>query len=171
VFLIAFFSCQKKKNSFLKPMPLKVFSADSHRVESYNFVGLSQFLNRKNDTLYIYNFWATWCEPCVEELPYFELMQEKYKNAPLKVFLVSLDFPKNIENRLLPFIVKNKIESEVVHLNDPDANAWIEKVNKEWSGAIPATLFIKNDSKLFFEQSFDEENLEQIIQTLLNKKS
>ena len=82
--------------------------------------------------------------------------------------LISLDFPKMVESSLLPFIETKNLQSEVYLLNDPDANRWIPKIDSLWSGAIPATLFVKKDKRLFFEQSFDAVQLEKEIVTLLN---
>ena len=148
-----------------KPKPLKVYTKDGVSIPSYDFKGLRYFLNQKNDTTYVVNFWATWCLPCVEELPYFEALQTKYKNQKVKVILVSLDMSKQIESRLIPFLIKKKIQSQVLVLNDVDANAWIEQVDQSWSGAIPATaIYNKNKSK-FHERSFNLETLEAEIFT------
>ena len=84
------------------------------------------------------------------------------------MILVSLDFPKMIESRVIPFIKNKNLQAEVVVLNDPDANSWIEKVAKEWSGAIPATIIYKNEKRKFYEQSFTEEELETEIKSFIN---
>ena len=59
-------------NVYSQSKPLKVYEKDGITLKSYNFDGLQPFLNQKNDTLYVINFWATWCVPCVKELPIFE---------------------------------------------------------------------------------------------------
>ncbi len=120
-----------------------------------------------SDTTYVINFWATWCKPCVKELPYFEELNANYKDKNVKVVLASLDFPKNIEKQVIPFIKKNNLQSEIVLLDDPDANSWIPKVSEKWSGAIPATIFIKGKKQLFFEKSFTYNELETELKTIL----
>lgn len=150
------------------PKPLKTYEIDEIKVNVFDFDRLEPYLNQKNDTLYVINFWATWCVPCIKELPHFEKLNQKYKGEKFKTILVSLDFPKMIESRLFPFIQKNKLQAEVVLLNDPDANSWIEKVAKEWTGAIPATIIYKNEKRTFYEQSFTEEELETEIKLHLN---
>jgi thiol-disulfide isomerase/thioredoxin len=131
-----------------------------------DYAGLEPMLSKQNDTTYIVNFWATWCAPCIKELPYFQQVHDSYKDKKVKVLLVSLDFERQIQSRLLPFIEKNKITPEVVVLNDPASNVWIDKVDPSWSGAIPATLFIKNDKRLFFEKEFTLEEIEKVINQL-----
>ena len=106
------------------------------------------------DTTYVINFWATWCGPCVKELPYFEELNALYDGQPFKQILVSLDDPKKLESKVIPFLTKNKIESKVVLLADGKANSWIDKVDPSWSGAIPITLILRGKQKKFYEQEF-----------------
>src|SRR5512142_2271974 len=95
------------------------FSQDSigqtiqNKVPTLNFNKFEPYLHRTTDTLYIVNFWASWCVPCREELPAFEKIGDKYSKMKVKVLLVSLDFPNQLETRLLPFIKKYKLKSEV----------------------------------------------------------
>ena len=134
----------------------------------YNFEELEPILNKQDDKTYVINFWATWCAPCVKELPYFEQLNAEYSDKNVEVILVSLDFPKLFESKLKPFIIKNKLESQVIALNDLDSNTWIPKVNKEWSGAIPATIIYNSDKKQFYERSFNYEEIEKELKQFLN---
>jgi len=134
-----------------------------------DFDGIEPLLNRKNDTLYVINFWATWCTPCVKELPYFEDVNKEFANKKVKVILVNLDFPNHYENRLIPFIKEKGIKSQVIMLDDPDANRWINLVHPSWSGAIPATLIYNRNERLFFEKAFERSELFEIINQLTNK--
>ncbi len=129
-----------------------------------DFDGLLPLLSSDSDTTYVVNFWATWCKPCVAELPYFEEYHEKYKNEKVKVLLISMDFPKQIEKKLVPFINNRDLQPEVVLLDAPDPNSWIDKVDPEWSGAIPITIIFKKDKRGFFEQSFH--SLEELEETI-----
>ncbi|MFN4122017.1 MAG: TlpA disulfide reductase family protein [Flavobacteriales bacterium] len=128
------------------------------------------FKHQNNDTLYDFNFWATWCAPCVKELPYFEKALEVYSKAPIRILLVSLDAKKKMDTQLMPFLEKRNLKNEVILLSHPNANEWIDKVSPDWSGAIPATVFMKRDQKAFYEQSFEEQELIDLIQTHLTKK-
>ena len=125
-----------------------------------------EILSDKN-TIYVVNFWATWCAPCVKELPHFEKLNSENKNV--KVVLVSLDFKKQYETALLPFLKRKKIQSEVVLLTDKDYNTWLPIVSKDWSGSIPATLIIKNDKKVFAERSFTSDaELNEFVNNSIN---
>jgi|TARA_R100000479_G_scaffold34767_1_gene15137 thiol-disulfide isomerase/thioredoxin len=140
----------------------------SVRIPSYDFETFQKkILQKNNDTTYVVNFWATWCKPCVKELPYFERINKEYADKKVKVILASLDFPNKVQSQVVPFIKKNKLHSEIVLLDDADANSWIPKVSEEWSGAIPATVIYKNDSRTFYEKSFTYEELKTEIQKIL----
>lgn len=129
-------------------------------------------LNKSDDNVYVINFWATWCGPCVKELPYFESLHDIYKNEErVKVVLVSLDFEKQIERRLIPFLNKHEIKSDVVLLLDPKESTWIDKVDPSWSGSIPITIIKSGDRRKFYEQVFHSpDELKGLIDPLLKTK-
>jgi thiol-disulfide isomerase/thioredoxin len=118
-----------------------------------------------NDTTFVINFWATWCQPCVKELPNFEQLQLNNKEKPVKVILVSLDFKSKLKSQVIPFVKQNNIKAEVYVINEADQQAFIEKLDKQWTGAIPATLFINTKSKkrLFFEKEFNYQELNKTL--------
>lgn len=131
------------------------------------FDELAPVFQADNDTTYVINFWATWCKPCVAELPYFIELHEKNKEKKFKMIFVSLDFPKQIEKKLIPFLKKNPLPGPVVVLDDPDANAWIPRVHPEWSGAIPATYTYQGKQNSFAERTFhDVTALSDWVETL-----
>lgn len=145
------------------PEPTRTITKDGITLNVYNFEALEPLLDQDCETLHVINFWATWCKPCVAELPYFERLHTE-KNIP--VTLISLDMPNIIESKLIPFIKKEALKSKVVVLDDPDANKWIPKISADWSGAIPATIIIKGEKRKFYEQSFTYETLNEAINTL-----
>lgn len=133
-----------------------------------DFDGLQQYLAEKDQTkTYVINFWATWCAPCVKELPYFEQLNVNYSQNQVEVILVSLDFPSQIDSKLKPFIKKHTLKSEVIVLNDVDSNTWIPKVNEDWSGAIPATLIYNKNKNVFYGRTFNYDELETELKRFL----
>lgn len=147
--------------------PAQSFAKGEHQVGLYPYAAFKPFLEAENDTTYIVNFWATWCKPCVEELPYFEALYQQYKDQKVRLILVSLDFEEQIQSKLLPFMIKNNLKGEVLVLSQDGMNDWIDKIDPSWSGALPATLIYNKDKRAFFEQSFDDKTLEQKLQLFL----
>lgn len=160
VFIMSFLlllSCAKKK----KENTDRAISENAE-IEVYDFDRLDSLLSSNTDKTLVVNFWATWCKPCIKELPYFEAAQAKYQ-GDIRVILVSLDFPEKLESQLIPFVHENDIQSQVLLLDDPYENEWIPKVDAAWSGAIPATLIISGPERIFYEKSFTQEELETEI--------
>ena len=114
-------------------------------------------------------FWATWCKPCIIEMPYFEEMAQE-NNADVEMVFVSLDYADKVDSKVKPFLTKKKIQSPVYLIDDLDYNKWIEKVDPRWSGAIPATVFVSPAGKrYFYEKEFEKEELNNLVKTLLNQ--
>jgi thiol-disulfide isomerase/thioredoxin len=137
-------------------------------LEIYDYAGFEKFLNLQDDKVHVINFWATWCAPCVKELPSFEKLNVEYKDKDVEVMLVSLDFPHLYDKKLKPFIRDKKLISKVIALDDADMNSWIPKVDDKWSGSIPATVIYRNNESHFYEQSFTYEELENEVKQFLN---
>lgn len=146
IILIALLSCLK-----VNAQNIPVYTADKLMERVSN-----------NDTFYIVNFWATWCGPCVGELPEFAKMEQYYSGKPVKVLLVSMDFKEEYAKKVTAFIKKKKLQSEVVWLNETNANVFIPKIEPAWQGSIPATLMIYNKTSYrnFFEGTIKAERLE-----------
>jgi thiol-disulfide isomerase/thioredoxin len=147
----------------------KVFAQSDENIPMVDFKQFEPMLHKSNDTTYVINFWATWCVPCRKELPEFQKLHENTSGEKIKILLVSLDFPKQIKTALLPFLEKNEITAPVILLNDPNSNAWIDKVDPKWTGSLPATLIYKGEAKQFFEEELDYKMLVQTIDKITIK--
>ncbi|QBZ98014.1 TlpA family protein disulfide reductase [Flavobacterium sangjuense] len=133
------------------------------------FANFEKAIIKNDDKIYVINFWATWCAPCIKELPYFEKLHQQNKNVI--VILASLDSKKDIEKKLIPFVKRRKITAQVVSLNDKDYNSWLPKIDQDWSGSIPATFIFSGNQKLFAEREFDNFNeLNDYVNTFINQK-
>lgn len=121
------------------------------------------------DTIYVVNYWATWCIPCVKELPELEQLQETYKDKPVKVLLVSFDFKEQYPDQLEKWVQQKQIKSEVIWLDESVPDEFIPILNNEWSGSLPATtiLFKKTHYRYFAEASVTYDQLDSIISILL----
>jgi thiol-disulfide isomerase/thioredoxin len=91
----------------------------------------------------IVNFWATWCGPCVREIPYFDSLIAA-KKRPVKFLLVSLDFAPSYPKEIAAFVKKQGYKGEVVFLNEFNADYFCPVIDKNWTGAIPVSVFINN---------------------------
>jgi thiol-disulfide isomerase/thioredoxin len=107
---------------------------------------------KDNETLVI-NFWATWCQPCVEELPYFEQLA---RETDARVVMISLDFKKDVATKLKKFVEQRELKLPIMALADGDYNSWIDRVDPSWGGAIPVTLIRRGNERRFHDTKFDD---------------
>lgn len=150
--------------------PVKQVVKTDNTAQTLTVAQLLQRFNATSDTVYVYNFWATWCKPCVAELPYFEQLGKQYANKKLKITLISLDFLEQTETRVNPFIKDKGLQSDVFVLDGgKDPNAWIDQIDPTWSGAIPATLVLSKPANFrkFYEREFTFEALEAAVKPLI----
>jgi thiol-disulfide isomerase/thioredoxin len=138
----------------------------TQHVKVVKFDALQKILASEKDEIQVINFWATWCAPCVKELPLLEKLNDRGLEK-VKITLISLDYADKMDN-VNAFIARKNIKSRVLLLDEIDYNSWIDKVEKHWSGAIPATLIINSKTKQrkFLEKGLNEGDLEKLIEDL-----
>jgi thiol-disulfide isomerase/thioredoxin len=140
--------------------------AETAKAETVKLEYLLNRLENKADQVQIVNFWATWCAPCVKELPLFEkLNAENRSNVKVTLVSMDLDLDPNPE-KVYKFITRKNIQSEVLLLDEKDPNSWINKIEKQWSGALPATLIVnqRTGQRKFVEKELHDGDLEKLIE-------
>lgn len=115
---------------------------------------------RKTDenTVLVLNFWATWCGPCVKELPLFDSLSRLYKGSNVRVLLVSLDMKSKVEKVSELLAEKELLELQTVLLADQDADSWIQQIEQAWDGAIPFSLIMKGKRRAYHKGDFKNYN-------------
>ncbi|MDP4224263.1 MAG: TlpA disulfide reductase family protein [Bacteroidota bacterium] len=151
---------------------LEILSVQGSPAQNVSYIKvpeLEKILKNPENKLFVVNLWATWCAPCVKELPGFEKVARDYDPSKVKFILVSLDFPSEVQKQLLPFLKKNNISLDVNVMTDLDYNSWMAKVDPDWQGNIPSTLFFNNKKKTryFHPGELSETELRKIINQYL----
>jgi len=145
-----------------------VYGVQAQKIKSYN---ADELVARTagNDTVYVVNFWATWCIPCVKELPSFNLVHDFYKGRPVKVILASFDFKEQYPQKLEAWVKGKKLRPEVVWFNETNPTEYIPKIAPEWEGGLPATLIInnKNGYKKLIAEEVTADQLKALIEEQL----
>jgi thiol-disulfide isomerase/thioredoxin len=128
---------------------------------------LEQRLAHGGDTVFVVNFWATWCKPCVEELPAFDALSREYQMQAVRVLLVSLDDPRQL-SAVETFVRRRGFQAEVVLMDEAKPHLWIDRVSEAWSGAIPGTMIYRSadQTKTFFERQFTLNELRSTLETI-----
>jgi thiol-disulfide isomerase/thioredoxin len=151
---VMFFSCKQ---------------ASSQSIPKWKVTDLEEYI-AKSDTPTVVNFWATYCGPCLKEIPYFQEIVKQYEESGVKLLLVSLDFKESFPEKISSFADKRKFTSPIVWLDETNADYFCPKVDIKWTGVMPATLFINNKKghRSFFEDEMSKEKFETEIKKILN---
>jgi thiol-disulfide isomerase/thioredoxin len=150
---------------FVLLVSLSSFDGFSQRVDVIKAKQLYDLIDTCELDFCVYNFWATWCAPCIRELPEFDKLSSENKNV--KVRLISLDAVEELNGSVKLFIQKREISSKVMLLDETDFNEIIPGIDDKWSGAIPATLIVdRQGKKYFYEKEFKAGALQKTIENL-----
>lgn len=173
--LLLFFACTSPNSDYEAGDAAAGFAVndtapDFQLKKVIKFPELQEYIaSSDDDKVKVINFWATWCGPCVKELPFIDSLRYTYDPDKVEVLLVSLDFPDQV-SRVNTFIQRKQLGSTVWLLDESDPNLFIDKVDPSWSGAIPATLLVRNSTaqRTFLEGELTKAELEKYINKLLN---
>ena len=128
---------------------------------------LQSIITTKSDRVQVINFWATWCGPCVRELPLIEKLGQERDDVRVTLVSLDLDLDENPE-KVYKFVERKGLQSEVLILDERDSNSWIDKIDKNWSGSLPATIVINTNTgkRKFVGQELKEGELEKLIESV-----
>ena len=159
------------KISFLVFMLVILFNkTDAQQIQKIKIKVLTD-LTATSDSVLIINFWATFCKPCVEEIPYLIKLAKKYKKEKASLYLVSLDLEDYYPEKIKKFVAKKKYAAKIAWLDESNADYFCPLIDASWSGGIPATLFINNKTgyKKFYEKQLSATEIEVAIKAALQK--
>ena len=160
-----------RKIVFIVAIICFVAAAQAQQIPKLKMADVVKLFDAKSDTVYVVNFWATFCKPCVAEIPNFIKITEKYKKQKVKLLLVSLDLPSFYPKRIAAFATKNNFATNLAWLDETDADYFCPMIDKSWSGAIPATIMVnaKTGYKKFFEAEMKGEEFEKEVKEAIDE--
>ena len=146
------------------------FTAGAQSIPKWKVSDLQEAI-RDAEQPTVFNFWATFCKPCIEEIPYFQQLVKKYDSAGVKLVLVSLDFSENYPKKIADFAAKRKFTAPIKFLDETNADVFCPAVDSSWSGVLPATLFVNNKTgfRKFHEEQISKEQLEKEILEMIKQ--
>ena len=141
---------------FLFSIFISTFSR-AQGVQLLSFNEVNQIISKKDEKTRVINFWATWCKPCVEELPLFKMAAEDAAFRNAEFIFISVDFQSQ-HQKVLDKIAELKLTGTQIHLNEKGTD-WIDEIDPDWPGAIPYTMLILPDGKrIYHYDEFDNYN-------------
>lgn len=147
------------------------FIANAQKIPSWKIADVAAIADRKSDSVYVINFWATYCKPCIGEIPYLQSIVKKYSRLKVKLLLVSMDLPSFYPHKIKKFTKENNYTADIVWLDESDPNHFCPVIDKQWMATMPATLFVNQATgyKKFVNSSISEEQFEKELRKAVGK--
>jgi thiol-disulfide isomerase/thioredoxin len=117
----------------------------------------------------IINFWATWCRPCVEEIPRLERNVDSFKAQGAKLILISVDFANDYASKLTSFVQQRGYTAQVYWLDENDPAQFCPRIDTHWAGKIPAILMVNNAKhyRAFYNYGLVQYQMEAYLKDLI----
>jgi thiol-disulfide isomerase/thioredoxin len=143
-------------------------NATGQAVKKVKIEELESYINSSSRPMVI-SFWATWCAPCVKEIPWIQSAVENRKADSVEYILVSLDFEEFYPKKLTDFIVRQKFNATHFWLNETNADHFCPRIHPRWSGGLPANLFVNNKTgyRRFFERQLTDRQAVQEVAAVI----
>ena len=146
-------------NSEAQKDPL--YSVKNWKIEDYE-----QFITNVKANIVVVNFWATFCRPCLRELPDIIRICKKEN---IMLMLVSVDTRSLFPRKLNLFVKQRNWNTPVAWLNETNADYFCPRVDAKWSGSIPATIIVnkKNGKRKFVEGDMNAKEFSKALEEVL----
>lgn len=129
-----------------------------------DIAGVRKLAANKTENYLLVNVWATWCAPCVAEMPEFVIMQRMYRRRNFKLVTLSLD---NVDKKARAHAFLEKAQAAMANyiVTSTDRDALAEALDPKWSGPVPYTVFIAPGGKVIYrrEGKVDAQELKGVI--------
>lgn len=135
------------------------------QIPQWKITDFEKYISSRKGKVLVFNFWATFCKPCIAEIPSMIQAVDSLVSDKVELILVSVDVASNYPVRLNAFVQQRKWNTGIYWLNETDADYFCPKVDSSWGGSIPATLIINtsNGYRAFYEEEFTAEKLRKAI--------
>ena len=143
-------------------------SVKAQEIHKMNISELENYIQTRSQPA-VFNFWATWCAPCIEEMPWFNKTVGQHKD--IELVFVSVDNEKAYPESIRLMVKKKKINATVIWLNETNADVFCPRIDKKWEGSIPASLFINHKSsyRKFIESQLSPAELRKELRLMSRK--
>lgn len=147
-------------------------TGNGQEVKKWKITDVENYMTSAKGEILVINFWATFCKPCVAEIPSFIKTVNKYKDQQVKLILISLDLPSYYPSKISAFVKKNKFNTTIAWLDETNADYFCPKIDRSWSGSIPATLILntKTGYRKFAEEEMDQGAFETLLKQVIAGK-
>lgn len=138
---------------------LERWNAEPVSLETIDLDGVAKLAKNDSDDLLLINLWATWCGPCVAELPEFVEMNRMYRGRDFKLITISLD-DLDAQSKALEVLTQHHVSATNYLLDAENRDAFAEALDPQWPGPVPYTLLIAPGGKVLYRHTGEIDPLE-----------
>ena len=149
VLLLTFSAAAQSKTAHKPRSPRAVTSPAP--VRAVNAEEMQALLKRDGTRPLLVNYWATWCDPCRDEFPDLVKIDRDYRAKGLDFIAITLDDLVDIKTAVPKFLLAMNAKMPVYLLNVADPEPAINMVDRDWSGALPATFLYDQNGKVVYK--------------------
>jgi peroxiredoxin len=131
---------------------LAKWDKESVKLDEIDDAGVAKLVKNDTKKLLVINVWATWCGPCVTELPEFVTMNRMYRRRQFQLVTLSLDDPAKKEAALKVLQEKNVAVTNYI-VKTKDRDKFVDLLDKKWTGPLPHTLVIAPGGKVLYRKT------------------
>ncbi|NJC26312.1 TlpA family protein disulfide reductase [Neolewinella antarctica] len=148
--------------------PLPALGTAVIPVRYAEFNDLAPLFHQDSDTTYLINFWATWCQPCREEIRLLEELAKEEHAKPMEIVLVSLDQKEAAIESIPAFLEANGPNLRSVILTDTSDAVWGPTIDRVWSGSLPTTIIYRGELRYVYRRAFNTfADLDRAVEPLM----
>ncbi|HPP02826.1 MAG: redoxin domain-containing protein [Candidatus Omnitrophica bacterium] len=129
------------------------------KVQPIDVKGIAELVRNQSENYRLINVWATWCGPCVTELPHLVEIYRMYRHRNVELITISADDPKD-GDKVLTFLKKQQASNPNYHYSGTDKDALMDAVDAQWAGAIPHTILVKPGGGIIYRHTGEIDPLE-----------
>ncbi len=138
---------------------LAKWDAEPVSVQAIDAAGVRKLVQNDSPNLRLINVWATWCIPCVEELPDLVTINRMYRKRKFELITISLDGPQ-ARDAVLKRLQEKHVSSTNYVFQSEDRDAFAEALDKQWPGPVPYTILVAPGGKILYRKHDSVDPLE-----------
>ncbi len=166
------FGCSTKWAEKQKDAEKSLAKWDAEPVEMHHIddTAVAKLVKNPTHELLLVNLWATWCGPCVAEMPELVTINRMYRGRKLKLITISMDDPAKGDDAL-KILKENHVSGTNFILLTEDKDKFAESLDKDWPGPLPYTLLIEPGGKVVYRKvgAFDPLTLRRAIVDVIGR--
>ncbi|HPM79274.1 MAG TPA: redoxin domain-containing protein [Candidatus Anammoximicrobium sp.] len=138
---------------------LAKWDAEEVAVQTIDEAGVRKLAQNDTKNLRLINVWATWCIPCVEEMPKLVTINRMYRKRKFEMITISLDAPQE-RDVVLKRLQEKHVSSTNYIFATGDRDKLAEALDQQWPGPVPYTILVAPGGKILYRKHDTFEPLE-----------